>query len=184
MNRTWDENRQTINQLWPVAQFTAEDVRLWHDDLSGLDQDMLYDAIRNVKRTHDSVYPQLKWMLDEYRSLAQSRKAALRSTVSREEKTQWNIDETQDREARNELMEWVDRAEPSEYRAIHDAVFEPEMFKRLHSLTAMRIVFYARERLLGEKPQFGRVNDRGDVTPMFSSAGVDGNAPLALRSAT
>jgi hypothetical protein len=182
MNRTWDENRQSINQLWPIVQFTEEEKRLWNDDLSGLDQDMLYDAIRNAKRGHDAVYPQLKWILDEYRSLAATRRAVLRSNKPREEKTKWDIDETQDRAARNELMEWVDRAQPSEYRAIYDAVFDMDTFKRLHSVTANRIIMYAKERLLGIKPQFGKVNDDGSVTPMFTSGGVAGKAPLALRS--
>jgi hypothetical protein len=182
MNRTWDENRQSINQLWPIAQFTEEEKRLWNDDLSGLDQDTLYDAIRNAKRGHDAVYPQLKWILDEYRSLSALRRAALRMNKPREEKTLWNIDDKRDRETRNELMEWVDRAQPNEYRAIYDAVFEMETFKNLHSVTATRIIAYAKERLLGIKPQFGKVNDDGSVTPLFTSQGVGGRTPLALRS--
>jgi hypothetical protein len=68
--RTWEENKTAINQLWPMAQFTEEERRLWHDDLSGLDQAVLYDAIRNVKRNNESLYPQLKWLRDEYRHLS------------------------------------------------------------------------------------------------------------------
>lgn len=181
MNRTWDENRTAINELWPVAQFTNEEKRLWHDDLSGLDQDMLYDAIRNAKRNHDAVYPQLKWILDAYRELNSMRRAALRLTQPREQKTEWNIDSEQDRQTRNEMIEWVDRASPDEYDAIYSAVFETETFKRLHSSTAMRIVTYAKQRLLGIQPQFGRVDDSGNVTPMFTAAGIHGKAPLALR---
>jgi hypothetical protein len=181
MNRTWDDNKQAINQLWPVSQFTDEEKRLWHDDLSGLDQDTLYDAIRNAKRSHDSIYPQIKWILDEYRSLMSSRRAVLRTGKPREKKTEWNIDDTQDREARNELMEWVDRAEPREYRDIYDAVFAQGTFERLHSVTANRIVMYAQERLLGIAPKFGRVNSDGTVTPLFSSSGVQGKTPLSLK---
>lgn len=47
--RTWDENRDTINQFWPT-QWNAEESKLMKDDLEPLDQVMLYDAIRNVKR--------------------------------------------------------------------------------------------------------------------------------------
>lgn len=181
MSRTWDDNRTAINQLWPVAQFTDEEKRLWSDDLSGLDQETLYDAIRNAKRTHDSVYPQLKWILDAYRELTNLRRAALRLSQPREKKTEWNIDDDGDRQARNEMIEWVDRAEPSEYQAIHDAVFAHGTFERLHSITALRIVMYAKQRLLGIEPQFGRVDDSGTVTPVFSAAGVHGKTPLAFR---
>ena len=181
MNRTWDENKTAINELWPVAQFTNEEKRLWTDDLSGLDQVMLYDAIRNAKRNHDAVYPQLKWILDAYRELNSMRRAALRLTQPREKKTEWNIDSDADRQARNEMIEWVDRAEPSEYRAIHDAVFAQGTFERLHSSTAMRIITYAKQRLLGIEPQFGRVDDSGQVTPMFTASGINGKTPMALR---
>ena len=181
MNRTWDDNRSVINELWPVAQFTGEEKRLWHDDLSPLDQDILYDAIRNAKRSHDSVYPQLKWILDAYRELNNLRRAALRLTEPREKKTKWDIDDAHDREARNEMMEWVDRADPREYRDIFDAVFAQGTFERLHSITALRIISYAKHRLLGIEPKFGKVDESGGVRPLFTSAGVEGSTPLALR---
>lgn len=182
MNRTFDENKVSINQLWPVAQFTEEERRLWHDDLSGLDQDMLYDAIRNVKRSHDNVYPQLKWILDAYRELLNLRRAALRIASPREKKTEWNIDDARDREQRNEMMEWVDRASPSEFDAIRDAVFSDGVFPNLHSITALRIMTYAKKRLLGIEPKFGRVNESGGVDPLFTATGVEGPTPAALRT--
>lgn len=182
MSRTWEENRTAINELWPVVQFTNEEKRLWTDDLSGLDQETLYDAIRDAKRQHDSVYPQLKWILDAYRELTNLRRAALRlSSGHREKKTKWNIDDKRDREMRNEMMEWVDRANPNEYDAIRDAVFSDEFFPKLHSITAIRILAYAKKRLLGIEPKFGKVNASGDVDPMFTPSGVKGQTPLALR---
>jgi hypothetical protein len=36
---------------------------------------------------------------------------------------------------------------------------------KMHSRTALRVIMYAKKRLLGEEPKFGRVNDNGDVTP-------------------
>lgn len=181
MNRTWDENRAAINQLWPIVQFTEEEKRLWCDDLSGLDQDMLYDAIRNAKRNHDAVYPQLKWILDAYRDLNSMRRAALRLNRPLEPKTPCEIDHKYDRETRNEMIEWIDRAEPSEYDAIYSALFEMDTFRRLSCATTLRIITYANQRLKGISPQFGRVDDSGRVTPMFTAAGIDGKAPLALR---
>jgi hypothetical protein len=181
MNRTWDDNKQAINQLWPVAQFTDEEKRLWNDDLSPLDQDVLYDAIRNAKRSHDSIYPQLKWMLDAYRELMTLRKAALRQTKPHEPKTVWNISDEQDAETRAWLVEWIDRADPSEYRDIYDATFADGTFEKLKSVTAISVLTYARRRLLGEEPRFGRVGDSGVVSPMFTEDGVDGPTPLALR---
>lgn len=181
MSRTWDDNRTAINELWPVVQFTNEEKRLWNDDLSSLDQDTLYDAIRNAKRNHDSVYPQLKWILDAYRELTNLRRAALRLIGPREKKTEWNIDDNRDREMRNEMMEWVDRANPNEFQTIRDAVFSDEVFPKLRCVTAIRILSYAKKRLLGIEPKFGKVNASGDVDPMFTASGVKGPTPLALR---
>ena len=182
MNKTWDDNRTAINELWPVAQFTNEEKRLWHDDLSPLDQDILYDAIRNAKRSHDSVYPQLKWILDAYRELNNLRRAALRLTDKREPKTKWHITDEQDAEARNSLIEWVDRADPADYREIYDAIFADGTFEQLKSTTALRIICYARRRLLGEEPKFGRIDGFGQVQPVFTEDGVRGPTPLALRT--
>jgi hypothetical protein len=181
VNRTWDENRAAINQLWPVAQFTEEEKRLWNDDLSGLDQDTLYDSIRNAKRTHDSIYPQLKWIRDAYRDLDALRRAAIRFNRPIEKRTEWNISDERDREKCNEMMEWVDRARPSEYETIRRAVFSDENFPQLHSTTCLRILAYAKERLCGIKPRFGQVNDDGGVTPAFTTEGIQGRTPLALK---
>lgn len=181
MSRTWDDNRTAINELWPVVQFTNEEKRLWNDDLSGLDQDTLYDAIRNAKRNHDSVYPQLKWILDAYRELTNLRRAALRMTKQSEPKTPCEVDDAYDRETRNEMIEWIDRAEPGEYDAIHAAIFEMNTFRRMRCVTVSGILAYAKQRLRGISPKFGRVDDSGDVTPMFTASGVNGPTPLALR---
>ena len=84
--RTWEENRSAINQLWPQCQWTDEERRLWKDDLSSLDQAVLYDAVRNVKRTKETLYPQLKWVLEEHRDLMRARKRASAKPASQDVK--------------------------------------------------------------------------------------------------
>ena len=79
------------------------------------------------------------------------------------------------------MMEWVDRANPNEFGAIRDAVFSDDVFPKLRCVTAIRILTYARQRLLGIEPKFGKVNASGDVDPMFTASGVNGPTPLALR---
>jgi hypothetical protein len=154
MKRTWDHNRAAINQLWPAAQFTDEEKRLWNDDLSGLDQDTLYDAIRHAKRSHDAVYPQLKWILDAYREFANLKRAALRKGSSQSAtKKVWKTNDACDREACDEMMEWIERAEPQEYQNIFDKIYSPDMFKRLHSISASRLQKHAQQRLLGISPK-------------------------------
>jgi len=69
-DRTWDDNREAINQLWPVCDFRPEEAKAWHDDLSVLDQESLYGAIREVYRSHDSSWPKLAWIHAAYRSIA------------------------------------------------------------------------------------------------------------------
>ena len=164
--KTWDDNKLSINQLWPVATFTDEERRLWSDDLIGLDQDTLYDAIRNVKRSHDSVYPQLKWVLDAYRELSALKRAALKSAKPKEERVLMSFSEDEDRRIAQEFIGWIDEAQPGDYQTIYDAIFSPDSFDKTSSATASRLVAYAKSRLLGIEPQFSRVTKDGDVAPL------------------
>jgi hypothetical protein len=170
MTRTWEDNRAAINQLWPASTFTEEERRLWSDDLSGKDQAILYDAIRNAKRGHDSVYPQLKWVLDEYRELARLRRDALdRKRSPGERKVLITISTDEDRQIAGEFIAWIDEAQPSDYQLIYDAIFATDSFNKTSATTAFRLVEYAKKRLLGIKPQLSRVTRDGGIEPLVMS---------------
>jgi hypothetical protein len=77
VSRTWDQNRETINDLWPLIELRPEERQLWHDDLSPLDQDVLHEALREVKRSHDSPWPQLAWIHTAYRAIVSARRPAV-----------------------------------------------------------------------------------------------------------
>lgn len=159
--RTWEENKAAINQLWPTVKFTDEERNLWRDDLSGLDQSSLYDAIRNVKRTHDNPWPQLKWVLDEYREIARIRARASSPVSAKEKKLNITVDPEQDGKLAKDFCAWIDSATPSEFSDIEIKVLDklPEMWSR----TAVRVLKYARARLLGETELFGRVLRDGSI---------------------
>lgn len=167
--KTWEENRSAINQLWPMVKFTDEEKRLWHDDLSGLDQEVLYDAIRNVKRGHDTLYPQLKWMLESYRDLFSSKSQALRPRAAKEPKLDISIDEHEDKRLAEDFVVVIDSSTPSDFGNVETMVLDK--LPRMHARTALRVLSYARKRLLGQELLFGRVNDEGDVTPFQIGAG-------------
>lgn len=145
--RTWDTNRQTINQLWPLMTFTDEEKRLWHDDLSGLDQAVLYDAIRNVKRNNDTNYPQLKWVRDEYRVLDRLRNVRRSASATGEQKQIVNIDAQQDARVRDELKIAIETASPPDYQFTVDLVAEKAAKCEIEMATAFRLVRYLNERL-------------------------------------
>jgi hypothetical protein len=161
--RTWDQNKTTINQLWPTCTFTDEEKRLWGDDLGPLDQDTLYDAIRNVKRTRDTQWPQLKWMLDAYRELSHAKRQAKTHSKPAEPRVGVNVNEDENSRLADDFIAYIDAAAPSDFQDIHDRVLDKLL--KMHSRTALRIIAYAKKRLLGEEPRFGRVDDNGDVTP-------------------
>ena len=163
--RTWDDNRASINQLWPQCSWSDEERRLWHDDLHSLDQAMLYDALRNVKRNHDTLYPQLKWILESYRELAAARKRAARPQPAREEKLKLNIDDEEDRKMTADFLALIDISQPSEFAAVEKKVLDIGLPK-MHSRSAVRVLNYARLRLLGEEQVFSRVTNDGDLVPM------------------
>jgi hypothetical protein len=163
--KTWDENRTTINQLWSQCQWTDEERRLWKDDLSGLDQDVLYGALRNVKRSRDTLYPQLKWILDEYRDLSWSRKRAARQTAKPEPKVDMSgINDEEDKRLSSDFVSLIDVSHQSEFSDIEKRVLDK--LPQMHAKSAIRVLLYARERLLGEAVRFGRVLPSGEVKPI------------------
>lgn len=145
--RTWDENKTAINQLWPMAQFTEEERRLWTDDLSGLDQSILYDAIRNVKRNNESLYPQLKWIRDEYRGLHRISQFAAKKTSTGEKREVVSIDSADDKRYRDDLRIAIDMATPSDFDSTVDLIASKAADKKIEMATAYRLVQYAIERL-------------------------------------
>lgn len=161
--RTWDQNKTTINQLWPTCTFTDEEKRLWSEDLGSLDQETLYDAIRNVKRSRDTQWPQLKWMLDAYRELAHAKRQAKTHNKAPEPRVGVNVDEDENSRLADDFIAYIESASPADYQDIHDRVLDK--LTKMHSRTALRVIAYAKKRLLGEEPRFGRVDDKGDITP-------------------
>lgn len=146
--RTWDQNRTAINQLWPLMDFKDEEKRLWHDDLSVLDQDVLYDAIRNVKRNNDSNYPHLKWIRDEYRGLERLRKFSTKaSTPPGEERKPVIIDAATDERLGNELRIVCDMATSDQYQATVDLIADKAGELKIEMATARRLIVYLQERL-------------------------------------
>jgi len=162
--RTWDDNRTAFNQLWPQCQLTDEERRLWKDDLSGLDQDVVYDALRNVKRTRDTLYPQLKWILDEHRELSWAKRRAAKQKTPTEKKLDLNINSEEDRRLHEDLIALIDMSEPSDFESVEDRILDS--LPKMHARTALRCLSYARLRLLGQSHRFGRVTEDGDVQPV------------------
>lgn len=162
--RTWDDNREAINQLWPTHEWSQEEAKLVREDLSPLDQPMLYDAIRNAKRKHDTPFVHLKWLLDEYRELARLKKHALKSTKTKEEKLGLSIDDQTDESRRKELVAWIDLCRPQDFEEVETKSLD--YLPQMHSLSCHKVLMYARSRLLGQDARFGRVNDSGDVEPI------------------
>lgn len=144
--RSWDDNRSAINQLWPMVQFTDEEKRLWSEDLSRLDQVLLYDAIRNVKRTRDSLYPQLPWVLGEYRDLLSAKKAAERKPVG-ERHVPVIIDQKTDQQMRRDLKVMVEMATRETYTETVDMIADAAAGLKVELNTAYGLVRYLVKRL-------------------------------------
>ena len=60
-------------------------------------------------------------------------------------------------------MALIDISSREDFDSIEAKVLDglPKMFSK----TAVRVLIYARARLLGQRPQFGTVTDKGDVRP-------------------
>ena len=147
--RTWDDNKRAINQLWPKAEFTDEERRLWNDDLSGLNQDVLYDAIRNVKRANDTLYPQLKWFRDEYRHLERLRRFADGRQVKGSDQPREivDIDPAVDAKMAADLRDVIDTLTPSQWQEGLDLIKQKAGENKLELGTACKLGHYLNDRL-------------------------------------
>lgn len=164
--RTWEENRTAINQLWPMAQFTEEERRLWHDDLSGLNQDVLYDAIRNVKRNNESLYPQLKWLREEYRHLNRLVQYVSRPAPGCEKREIVNIDKEENRRYRDDLRLLIESSAPSDFQQTIDVIADKAAHKKIEMATAYGLVQYAIERLGMDDKAGGRIRSDEVAGPL------------------
>ena len=162
--RTWDENRNAMNQLWPSHIWSDEELKLVREDLSPLDQPTLYDAIRNAKRKHDTPFVHLKWLLDEYRELSSSKRHALKASKPKDPKLQISIDDDLDRKLAADFVAWIDDCDPEHFGEVETMVLDK--LPQMHSLSALKVLSYARSRLLGQETQFGRVTKSGDIEPI------------------
>jgi hypothetical protein len=162
--RTWEENKTAINQLWPSHEWSDEEAKLVREDLSPLDQPTLYDAIRNAKRKHDTPFVHLKWLLDEYRELSSSKRHALKASKPKDPKLQISIDDDLDRKLSADFVAWIDDCDPEHFGEVETKVLDK--LPQMHSLSALKVLSYARSRLLGQETQFGRVTRSGDIEPI------------------
>lgn len=145
--RTWDDNRGAINGLWPMAEFTDEERRLWHDDLSQLNQDVLYDAIRNVKRKYESLYPQIKHVREEYRAIDRVRRLATRVVSNGDYREPVVIDKDTNDRIGQELRALVDSATPADIDGTVRIIADKASKLEIEMATAFSLVRYLHERL-------------------------------------
>lgn len=186
MTRTWDANRELINGLWPMAQFTAEEADLWRADLHGLDQAALFEAIRQVKRTRDSIYPQLAWVHEAYREIRAKARAA-RPPVAGPPAfagDRLTIDPVRERQLRRELEHAIETAGDGELDAVVDRITRE--IDNLEARSTITLMARVRERRDGGReaaPAVVRtvrefVEER---TPAESAAEIEARRQAALR---
>lgn len=147
--RTWNDNRTAINQLWPKCEWTEEERKLMHADLGSLDQDLLYDAIRNVKRNNDTLYPQLKWFRDEYRNLDRLRRFKQERAVKGSDYAREivEIDQAADAKMAEDLRAYIETLDPSQWEEGKDLIAEKAYEKKIELATGFRLGRYLNERL-------------------------------------
>lgn len=147
--RTWDENRTAINQLWPKCEWTEEERKLMHADLGSLNQELLYDAIRNVKRNNDTLYPQLKWFRDEYRNLERLRRFQETRNVkgSDAEREVTRIDKATDEKMAADIRSVIETLTPSQWREGVELIADKAYAKQIELATGYRLGRYLNERL-------------------------------------
>lgn len=146
--RTWELNRQAMNQLWPQCQWTDEERKLLNEDLSTLDQDVLYDSLRNVKRTRDTLYPQLKWITEEYKHLDRMKRYLLKPAPgTNDPRKPVRICKDTDSRIGAELRAVIQGATLRQKDEIVKLIADKAASLQIEMQTAYRLVRYLLERL-------------------------------------
>lgn len=67
--RTYDDNVEVINELWQSFAPTHELRQLFRERLEKLDQNVLYEAIKQAKVDNDGPWPAIKWFTSAYNEI-------------------------------------------------------------------------------------------------------------------
>lgn len=144
MTRTWQQNSDAINGLWPQCQWSDEEIDLWREDLSCLDQDVLFEALREVKRSRDSLYPHLLWVHQAYRTLRAAQRSAERASAPQVEAfhgDRLEIDAETSRKIAADIAARIEAARPEDVDGIMATIREHT--DQLDAVTASRLAWRA-----------------------------------------
>jgi hypothetical protein len=161
MTRTWEQNSDAINGLWPHCQWTDEEIELWRSDLSALDQDVLFEAIREVKRSREALYPQLVWIHAAYRTLNAAKRSAERAARPNTPAfcgDRLEIDPHENRRLSAEISAEIERATPADVDGIVKKIHEHT--DRMDAATACRLVWRACAKRRGHSQTQPAAGDR------------------------
>lgn len=67
--RTYDDNVEVINELWQSFTPTHELRQLFRERLQKLEQDVLYEAIKQAKVDNEGPWPAIKWFTAAYNEI-------------------------------------------------------------------------------------------------------------------
>lgn len=184
MSRTWEQNRDTINGLWPMAVWTPEEADLWRADLSGLDHDVLFDALREVKRSRESLYPQLAWVHAAYRETMAARRAARRAADRGAGAPAYSTprlrpEPARERRARAELESLLEQTAPAGLEAVRRRA--GELIEAIDAQWAARFLRRVAEKAAGERAAACVVVDAVEVRGGSDDAAIEARRADALR---
>ena len=184
--RTWQQNSDAINGLWPQCQWTDEEIDLWRSDLSGLDQDALFEAIREVKRSKESLYPQLAWVHAAYREIMAARRATRRAAergpgagAPAYSTPRMRPDPARERRARAELESLLEKTESAGLEAIRRRA--GELIDAVDALWAARFLARVAAKAAGDRAAACVVVDAVDVRGPTDDAAIEARRAQALR---
>ena len=123
MKRTIDEIKQKFADYWPKAEIPDAVKSLWRERLRNLNNNVVWEALDEVRVKYSSQTPQIKWVLDSYHEIYRSRYMNSPSLIQND--SERILEEQADRESR----EFADRAKADlerisedELRAVADQI--------------------------------------------------------------
>ena len=123
MKRTVEEVRSKFAEYWPKADIPEAVKCLWRDKLRNLNNNVLWEALDEVRVKYASQTPQIKWVLDAYHEIYRARYMNFSSSsVSESERAAEEEHDRQCREFGDRVKADLDRMSEDELRAVADKI--------------------------------------------------------------
>jgi hypothetical protein len=164
--RTYEDNVETINELWQTFMPTHELKQLFREQLSKLNQDVLYLSIKRAKVDNEGPWPAIKWFTTAYadvqrklREAGEVREVAYKPIKNTLPKVDGDAEAKLVSDFRLAIQDCGDQG----FVALHDMIVDRVGRCEIGLANGARLCNELREHVFGPSVGLSRVDKSGDL---------------------